>query len=64
MDEDDLQASVVDWAIEHPESVAVFEEHGIDYCCGGKSLEVACLKSGVDPRHIIQLIRQATRPSP
>lgn len=58
--EDDLETSVVDWAIDHPESVAIFEEHGIDYCCGGKSLRSACLNSGVDPSHILMLIQRAT----
>ena len=37
-----LDSSVPDWVIEHPETLAVFQSLGIDYCCGGKSLEFAC----------------------
>jgi len=42
----DLDTSVPDWIIEHPETLAVFHELGIDYCCGGKSLEFACRERG------------------
>jgi len=38
MDECDLDTSVPDWIIEHPETLATFQELGIDYGCGGKSL--------------------------
>ncbi|MBI3465040.1 MAG: DUF542 domain-containing protein [Planctomycetes bacterium] len=31
----DLDTSVPDWIIEHPETLALFQEFGIDYCCGG-----------------------------
>ena len=44
----DLDKSVADWAIDYPASVAVFEAHGIDYCCGGKSLEHACRQTGAN----------------
>jgi iron-sulfur cluster repair protein YtfE (RIC family) len=34
--------AVDEWAIEHPEAIPVFEKHGVDYCCAGKSLAYAC----------------------
>ncbi|WP_425617013.1 DUF542 domain-containing protein [Anatilimnocola sp. NA78] len=45
----DWEASVVDWVIDHPASIAVFEEFGIDYSCPGKSLEYACQQAGANP---------------
>ena len=44
----DLDSSVPDWVIEHPETLAVFRELGIDYSCGGKSLASACRQQGLD----------------
>ena len=38
----DLETSVPDWVIDHPESTAVFNELGIDASCAGKSLEYVC----------------------
>jgi regulator of cell morphogenesis and NO signaling len=51
---------VVDWAIEHAESIAVFEKHGIDYCCGGKSLDYVCKQRGVDPHMVLAEIKDST----
>jgi regulator of cell morphogenesis and NO signaling len=61
MECDGLQLSVVDWAIDHPESIAVFERYGIDYCCVGKSLEYACQQQGVDPQQVLAEISQRQR---
>ena len=56
-----LQTSVVDWCIEHPETLPLFEKLGIDYCCGGKSLAYACEKRELDPEAVlIQLERIIT----
>ena len=55
----DLDKSVADWAIDYPASVAVFEAHGIDYCCGGKSLEYACRQAGINPQQIAEELREA-----
>lgn len=44
----DLETSVPDWIIEHPETLAVFQELGIDTSCGGKSLEYACEERRLD----------------
>ena len=38
----DLESSVPDWLIEYPALLALFQELGIDYSCGGKSLARAC----------------------
>lgn len=38
----------------------VFEEYGIDYCCGGKqSLAEACAKKGVDVGEVLRKITEA-----
>lgn len=44
----DTDAAVVDWVIDFPESLAVFQEFSIDYCCAGKSLEYAALQAGAN----------------
>jgi len=44
----DLDTSIPDWVIEHSETLAVFQELGIDYSCGGKSLAYACRERGLD----------------
>lgn len=34
----------------HPQAARIFERHGIDYCCsGGRTLEQACQRKGLDP---------------
>jgi iron-sulfur cluster repair protein YtfE (RIC family) len=49
----DLDISVPDWVIEHSETLAVFQEMGIDYSCGGKSLRNACLERGLDAEAVL-----------
>jgi iron-sulfur cluster repair protein YtfE (RIC family) len=49
----DLDTSVPDWVIEHPETLAVFQDWGIDYSCGGKSLGYACRERGLDAEVIL-----------
>jgi len=45
----DPTATVQDVVVEHPQTLAVFEKHGIDYCCGGgKGLTNAAQEQGVD----------------
>ena len=44
----DLDTSVPDWVIEHPETLIIFQTLGIDYSCGGKSLRYACREQGLD----------------
>ena len=49
----DLDTSVPDWVIEHPETLVVFQKLGIDYSCGGKSLRYACREQGLDADSVI-----------
>ena len=53
MSECDLDMSVPDWVIEHPETLTVFQEFGIDCCCGGKSLAFACRQQGLDAQAVL-----------
>ena len=64
MRDDDLDISVVDWVIDHPASVAVFEKYSIDYCCAGKSLEYACLQAGASPQEVLASLRRALAADP
>jgi regulator of cell morphogenesis and NO signaling len=59
MSECDLDTSVPDWVIDHPETLAVFQELGIDTCCGGKSLGFACRQRGLDGEAVLaKLLRR------
>lgn len=60
----DLGTSVPDWIIEHPETLAVFQELGIDYSCGGKSLEYACRTQGLDPNAVLDTLRRTINAGP
>lgn len=43
-------------------TAAVFDEYGIDYCCGGRwSVSAACLMKGVPEEEIIGKLRQVSR---
>jgi quercetin dioxygenase-like cupin family protein len=46
--EHDLDSAVPDWVIDHPGSLAIFQELGIDCSCGGKSLGYACRELRLD----------------
>jgi hypothetical protein len=61
IDDDALEQSVVDCAIDYPEALVVFEEYGIDYSCAGKSLKQSCLSVGADPFKVAARIRLAVR---
>ena len=59
MSECDLDTSVPDWVIDHPETLTVFQELGIDTCCGGKSLGFACRQQGLDAEAVLaKLLRR------
>lgn len=48
-----------------PQATRIFEDFGIDYCCGGKkSLEDACASSEISAQDVLQLIQgsQTTKP--
>ncbi len=49
----DLETSVPDWIIDHPETLVVFQEFGIDTSCGGKSLRYACHQQRLDEQLVL-----------
>lgn len=55
----DLDTSVPDWIIDHPETLGVFQEMGIDYSCGGKSLEYLCVNRGLDANQVLKRLHEA-----
>lgn len=57
----DLDTAVPDWVIEHPETLPVFQELGIDYSCGGKSLAYACRQQGLDEQIVLQKLLRCLR---
>ena len=45
---------VGEWVTQHPATSRVFEQHGIDYCCGGgRPLEEACWAGRADAQSIL-----------
>lgn len=52
------ETCVTDWVIDHPETLDVFQEFGIDYSCGGKSLEFACHERGLDVQAVNSTLRR------
>lgn len=63
IDNDALDHSVVDCVIDYPEAIAVLARYGIDFSCGGKSLQQACLKAGVHPCQVLESINAVLQPS-
>lgn len=53
-----LEDSVVDWVLEHPAALKVFERFGIDATCAGKSLEYVCRQAGIDPAVVLAELRR------
>ncbi|MCG6154598.1 DUF542 domain-containing protein [Rubinisphaera margarita] len=58
----DEHDSVFDWLLDVPRSQSVFERHGIDCSCGGKSLRYVCEQAGVDWRMIVAEITASSDP--
>jgi regulator of cell morphogenesis and NO signaling len=55
-----LQRAVGDLAAEHPSWSRVFQEVGIDFCCGGRTtLAEACRKGNLDPAALLERFRAA-----
>ena len=52
------ESAVTDWVIDHPETLSVFRKLGIDYSCGGKSLEYACREQGHDVCVVMTQLQQ------
>jgi iron-sulfur cluster repair protein YtfE (RIC family) len=65
MEECGLDTPVPDWVIEHPAALAMFEELGLDYSCGGKSLAYTCEERGVNAHEVLQELQRriGRRPS-
>lgn len=56
----DPSRSVAELVLERPARARVFEQLGLDYCCGGKlSLTEACAARGVDPDAAAAALEQA-----
>src|SRR5262245_14092195 len=56
--------TVAEIAAGRPASVKVFEQHRVDFCCGGKApLEQACRTLGLDPAALIAEIEESELPA-
>jgi len=54
-----LSDSVGSWVTEHPATSRVFEQHRIDYCCGGgRPLEEACRTKKVDAQAVLEELQE------
>lgn len=58
MSDCDLETSVPDWIIEHPETEVLFRQWGIDTSCGGKSLRYLCEQQHLEPLNILEQLTQ------
>jgi len=55
------ETTVRDIALEQPASIRVFENFGIDYCCGGrKPLAQACEEQSIELNTVMAAIEEAT----
>lgn len=53
--------AVADLVTDRPARARIFEQLGIDYCCGGdQSLAKACRKNDLDPDTVVQMLDAAT----
>lgn len=53
-------ATLADLAATSLNAIRILEQHGLDYCCGGRqTLEHACLSKGLEPDRILQEIDDA-----
>lgn len=60
----DLDTSVPDWVIDHPETLAVFEQLKIDCSCGGKSLAYLCREQRLDEKMVLSLLHRCLETAP
>jgi regulator of cell morphogenesis and NO signaling len=57
-------STVAEVATSLPATVKVFQQHDIDFCCGGKRpLSAACADRGLDVERLIGELRTATAPA-
>ncbi len=60
-----ITETVREIALSQPSSIRVFEQFGIDYCCGGrKPLAVACTRAGCRSRRRARRSRQRRLSNP
>ncbi|QDV41460.1 hypothetical protein Enr13x_12990 [Stieleria neptunia] len=55
----DLDSSIPEWIIEHPETTGVFGDLRLDISCAGKSLRYVCVHQGLSPPEVLERLRQA-----
>lgn len=56
---------VADIATACPATIAVFQRHQIEFCCGGQiRLDEACERLGLDEATLLAALRRAARPDP
>jgi regulator of cell morphogenesis and NO signaling len=49
-------------ALENPASIRVFEQFGIDHCCGGRiPLDEACAKKNLAIREVVAALEKASK---
>ncbi len=53
----DLDTSIPDWIMDHPQTQAVFDELGMDTSCGGKSLRYVCHQHGLSPPSVLERLQ-------
>lgn len=59
-----LTETVRDIVLKQPSSIRVFEQYGIDYCCGGrKPLAIACTEQDVDIESVLTALVSAAEQS-
>jgi regulator of cell morphogenesis and NO signaling len=59
------QTTVADVASTLPSSVRVFQRHGIDFCCGGRTpLALACREQGVPFAEVVSAIEASAQEPP
>ncbi|MBI4578795.1 MAG: iron-sulfur cluster repair di-iron protein [Planctomycetes bacterium] len=60
----DIRSTVGEWVVDRPSRSRVFEELGIDYCCGGKQpLEDACRDKGLAAEQVVRALLAVDEPT-
>ena len=58
------ETTVAEIATSAPATIRIFQDHQIDYCCGGKiPLAQACTAHGLDVDALVQELQAATAPA-
>lgn len=60
MQENNLQVPIGDIVAEKLSRSRVFEQYGLDYCCGGQTpLGEACKEKGLDPKEVLNALSES-----